>query len=378
MEDAEDVASAIVTNTGESKEVFWENTARLLLTASILHVKSVNPHAPFSALIDMLTTNKLADLQGMLTQSPSLQARAVATSFIQSLSLNERLGGSILVEIASRLFSMTNPAIRAITSDNEIDFDQFVRQPTALFLSVPASQAKRLKWFSATLIMQLMKHLTRQAEASAHKRLFRPTALYLDEFGNQVIPHFPEYISLVRSTGIALLMAIQSHDQLTEAYGETGKNTILANATTHVVFPGCGLPETTYYWERLGETTMSVASESYESPQTTIFPRTTRTYSQAQRRLMTSDEIRRLPSRHLLVVSDNMAPLVVINHAYFEIPQMKQRAGLPYTLPYRVLSSAQIASLPSASQAQQSGQPLQAPQPSPGTQQTGPDQFFQM
>jgi type IV secretion system protein VirD4 len=373
MEDAEDLASAIVANTGESKEAFWENTARLLLTASILHVKAIDQAAPFSALVEMLTMNKIVDLQTMLTQSPSLQARAIATSFIQSLSLNERLGGSILIEIASRLFSMTNPAISAITSENEIDFDQFIAHPTAIFLAIPASQAKRLKWFSATLIMQLMKHLTRKAEETAHKRLVRPAALYLDEFGNQVIPHFPEYISLVRSAGIALLMAIQSHDQLTKAYGETGKSTILANATTHVVFPGCGLPEAMYYSERLGETTMLVESYNFASPQTTLFPRTTKTYSQAQRRLMTSDEIRRLPPRHLLVVSDNLAPFIVLNRAYFEMPQMKQRAGLPYHLPYR----KPIASLPPAPQAQQPGPSLQTPPPSPGTQQPGPAQFFQ-
>jgi type IV secretion system protein VirD4 len=371
MEDAEDLASAIVANTGESKEAFWENTARLLLTASILHVKSVNPHVPFSTLIEMLTTNKLTDLQEMLTQSASLQARAVATSFIQSLSMNERLGGSIMVEVASRLFSMTNPAISAMTSDNEIDFDQFINTPTAIFLSVPASQATRLKWFGACFIMQLMKHLTRKAEETAHKRLLRPCALYLDEFGNSVIPHFPQYISLVRSAGIALLMAIQSHDQLVKGYQEEGKNTILANATTHVVFPGCGLPETTYYSERLGETTVTVASKSHESPQAIIFPRTTVTYSEAQRRLMTSDEIRRLSPRHLLIVSDNIAPLIVLNRAYFEIPQMKQRAGLPYNLPYRT----PMASLPPAPQVQ-TGPRVQKPQTPSGAQQTDSDQFF--
>jgi type IV secretion system protein VirD4 len=334
MEDAEDLAAALVMNTGESQEPFWNNASRLLLTAAILHIKAINPQAPFRDLVQMLTTSTVTDLQQTLLQSPSSLTRAAAASFVQSLSLNERLAGSIMVELATRLYSMHNPAIVEVTSTDEIDFDQFVDQPTALFLSIPASQARRLKWLSATFMMQLMKHLTRRAEAITSKRLPRPAVLYLDEFGNQTIPHFPAYISLVRSAGIALIMAIQSHDQLVEAYGQSGKQTILANATTHIVFPGCSLPETTYYSERLGETTVPIISQSFQQPK--LLPQITTTYGVTQRRLMTSDEIRRLPTRHLLVISDNLAPLIVLNYAFFDIPQMKQRAGFPYQLPYRV------------------------------------------
>jgi len=331
MEDAEDLAAVLVANTGESKEPFWNNAAKLILTASILHIKAINPHAPFFELVQMLTTLKVSDLQQTLLTSPSPVARAAASSFVQSLSMNERLAGSIMVELATRLYSMNNPALVAMTNDNEIDFDQFIEQPTALFLSIPASQAKRLKWFSSTFIMQLMKHLTKKAEATHTKRLARPAALFLDEFGNQVIPHFPEYISLVRSAGIALLMAIQSHDQLVTAYEEEGRNTILANATTHVVFPGCGLPETTYYSERTGEMTVDVVAKSSSGG-----IGMTVTHSQARRQLMTSDEIRRMPQRCLLLIMDNIAPLTVQNIPFFEMKGLQSRAALPYNLPYRV------------------------------------------
>jgi type IV secretion system protein VirD4 len=368
MEDAEDLASALVMNTGESQEPFWNNASRLLLTASILHLKTINPQAPFSSLVQMLTTSTVTDLQQMLLKSSSPLARAAASSFVQSLSLNERLAGSIMVELATRLYSMNNPAIVDITSTDEIDFDQFIDKPTAIFLSIPASQARRLKWLSATFMMQLMKHLTRRAEDTANKRLPRTAALYLDEFGNQTIPHFPAYISLVRSAGIALIMAVQSHDQLTEAYGQNGKNTILANATTHVVFPGCSLPETTYYSERLGETTVPTISQSYQYVE--LLPTKTTTYGQTQRRLLNSDEIRRLPTRHLLVISDNLAPLIVFNYAFFDIPLMRQRAGLPYNLPYRTPPTV----LPN--RVSPSPQAPQAPQGPQRPQQTGPNQLF--
>src|SRR5579875_396397 len=359
MEDAEDVAACLVANTGESREPFWNNAARLLLTASILHLKAIDPSAAWSSLVKMLTTSTITDLQQQLLQSPSHLARAAATAFVNSLSLNERLAGSILVELATRLYSMNNPALVEVTNDDEIDFDCFITTPTAIFLSIPACQAMRLKWFTATFMMQLMKHLTRRAEETPDKRLPRSTVLYLDEFGNQIIPHFPAYISLVRSAGIALILAIQSHDQLTEAYGEAGKNTILANATTHIVFPGCGLPETMYYSQRLGERTVEVISKSRQ--ENSLWATTT--YAQAQRRLMTSDEIRRLPTRHLLVVSENLAPLIMRNFAFFEVPTIQQRAGLPYQLPAHTPPVASTTPLQTAPQVQPVSQKSPGPQP---------------
>lgn len=335
MEDAEDLAAAIVMNTGESKEPFWNNASRLLLTACILHIKAADPHAPFSRFVQMVTATKLDDLKTLLMNSPSPLAQSAATSFLQSLALNDRLSGSIMVELATRLYSMNDPAITSITTANDIDFDAFINRPTAIFLAIPASQSKRLKWFSACFIMQLMKHLTKKAEEAPTRRLARPAALYLDEFGNQNIPHFPEHVSLVRSAGIALIMAIQSHGQLVGAYEEEGKSTILANATTHVVFPGCGLPETSYYAERSGEMTIATMTKSSSGGMGL-----TVSHGQARRQLMTSDEIRRMPERSLLVITDNVAPLIVRNFPYFEMPQLKARASMPYQLPHRRATQA--------------------------------------
>src|SRR5579859_7045889 len=79
------------------------------------------------------------------------------------------------------------------------------------------------------------------------------------------LPHFAEHISLVRSAGIAFLMAVQDFGQLARVYGEDDKETLLSNATTHIVFPGCGLMETRYYSERLGETTVVTTSRRESS-----------------------------------------------------------------------------------------------------------------
>jgi type IV secretion system protein VirD4 len=348
MDDAEDLAAAIVHNTGESNEQFWNNAAQLLITAAILHIKAATPNAPFSAFVQFLCGSSLQDVKTTLLASPSMQARAVATSFINALGLNERLSGSIMVELATRLFSMTNTNISDFTADDDIDFSEFIARPTAVFLSIPASDAKRLRWLSSCLIMQLMKFLTKQAE-SMGGRLQRPAALYLDEFGNSYIPHYPEYISLVRSAGIALLMTIQGFGQLEQTYGAEGKETILANATTHIIFSGMGMTECNYYSERLGESTVQVHSSSVTGITQTA------TQSHAQRRLMYPDELRRMQDGQLIVLSENVSPVQVHNVPYFLQDYL---VGMirPYTLPIRPVQ------IPPAF--------VPAPQPQP------PQQFF--
>jgi type IV secretion system protein VirD4 len=331
MKDAQQLAACLVKNTGESKEAFWNNVAELLLTASILHVKERDTNAPFSTLVQLLLSTPLDELKQHLLTSPSLLARSVSTSLLNNLARNERLAGSIMIELASRLYHMAEPNITEVTSSDDIDFDAFVATPTAVFISVHPSEAEEIKWFTSAFTMQLMKHLSKTAEQTAKRRLPRPVALYLDEFGNHYIPHFPDYISLVRSVGISIIMAVQSLSQLQARYGEEAKDTILANATTHIVFPGCGLPECMYYSERLGDTTVETTSKSTQGMYLTV------SHSNTRRRLMTPDEIRRMPERTVLVVISNHAPLKVRNHAYFTNEVLLKRSTLPYNLPYHAI-----------------------------------------
>ena len=351
MEDAEDLAESFVSNTGESQESFWNNSAKLLLTATILHLVETERNPPLSRLADILCEASIPQVKALLITSPSVLARSIATSFINSLSLNERLTGSIMVEMATRLFPLKNPDVQRVTSANDIDFDRMVDTPTALFLSIPVSDTRRLKWLSSALVMQMMKRLVLRAEQSPGGRLPRGIAFYLDEFCNAGrIPHFTEYISLVRSMGLAFIIAIQDFGQLKREYNEDDKNTILANSTTHIVFPGCGLEETRYYSERIGETTVLTSSNSQSVVGLLgLLPTKTYTQGEAQRRLMTADELRTLEPGYLLVLADTIPALLAWNRPYYADPELLARANLPYSLPVHVvpMSSSPVNS-PSA------------------------------
>src|SRR2546430_15577459 len=197
-----------------------------------------------------------------------------------------------------------------------------IEKPMAIFLCIPASNSQRLNCLSAAFFIQLMAYLTKQAEHAPDGQLPRPMAFYLDEFANiGVIPHFLQHISLVRSAGIAFLLATQNFGQLRTTYGHEGLETILANTTTHVVFSGCGQVETDYYSRRIGQTTVPSVSLSHQNA-LDLDPKATQ--SNASRPLIYPDQLRTMKGDQLVVLSENLPPARVKAKPYFKQPHLKK------------------------------------------------------
>ena len=84
-----------------------------------------------------------------------------------------------------------------------------------------------------------------------------------DEFANLgYITNISGYISTARSSRIALLIVLQSFNQIDEKYGQEIRKIMLSNTTTHLLLPGAGLEETEYYSQRIGNTTIPKETRS--------------------------------------------------------------------------------------------------------------------
>jgi len=294
-----------------------------------------------------------------------------------------------MVEIATRFFRFQNPSVREVTSSNDLNFARLVDEPTALFLSIPEDEAERLEPLSACFIMQMMSSLVRRATHSPGKRLPHDFVFYLDEFCNAgLIPKFTKYISTVRSRGIAFILAVQDFGQLRDKYGENGRETILANCMTQIVFPACGLQETRYYSEKLGKTTVQTFGQS-ERGGVDWLSTSGRTYTQGEthRDLMTADELRTMPDGMLLVFISKYHPMLVHNTPYYEDAELLAEANTPFAPPVSRVTVTPVPSplpplvmgLPTPASAQPTQTPSQAEQrdkkTSPRTSQEN-QQFF--
>jgi type IV secretion system protein VirD4 len=325
VEDAQDFAETWVANTGSGgKDAnYWENNARLLISATVLHLLATEKAPPFSRLADLITNQSFDDIREMFNKTRSRDARYIARQFVESMQKNERLIGSIMTEIGNRFQFLASPNARAVTAVNNIDFDEMIQTPTAFFLSIPRAEVRRYR--------PLLSVLTEQMFKAWEKHGTNGMACYLDEFTNLgYLPGFGDFIATARSLKVGLFMAIQNFSQLVERYGKNDAETIKANAVTHLLLPGAGLEETRYYSERMGDATVPTYTVNRRG--SGMAQELTFTEGETRRRLMTPDELRTMPGDQMLLLDARSAPILLKTTKYFEDKRLVQRANLPYNL----------------------------------------------
>lgn len=343
LDDARDFAMSWIQNTGVSKEPFWDRAAELLITATILHLRTCEPDAPFSRLAKIFGGMSFEQIQALLKNSKNETAKEMATSFLSNMEKNEKLIGSVLTDIANRFFMLFSPEIQAATAENDIDFNAMADQPVALYLSIPFDDAERLRPLSATFIMQMMRTWIRRADREPSGQLPRPIGCYLDELANAGrIPHFESYISTLRSKRVGLLMAIQAFSQLDEVYGPAGKETIISNSRTKLLLPGAGLEECEYFSKLTGQTTTIAKSQSKNMRGMIFADSESFNKSETARPLMTPDEVRTMAEGAILMVSGRLPAVLVQSSPYFKSPELVARAALVFTLPERSIEDSAL------------------------------------
>jgi type IV secretion system protein VirD4 len=326
FEDAVDFARCWVHNTGESQEAFWKNVCEQLIAGATLHLRAAEPDAPLARLAELLGECTLPELRDLFRYSPSKEARKVAAPALNRMASNERLVGSVLTELSSRLFLLQGTGIQHVTAHNEIDFARMRQQATALFFCVPDGEMQRLRPLVSCFLLQMFATWIRQAIRSPQDALLRPMVCYLDEFGTVgSVPRMADLIATLRSRRVALVLACQGFAQLEERYGKAGAETILANASTHLVLPGVGQREAEFYSRRIGKTTITTWSSSRRGRWDVSSHR-----GEAARWLIEPNEIRAMPERQILVLADIAAPLLVRVKPYYRINRLARRANLPF------------------------------------------------
>jgi type IV secretion system protein VirD4 len=328
--DANMFADCWVKNTGESDDPFWTNCARYLICSIVLHLRATEPDAPLSRLADFIASKSFEEIKDLLTESPSAEAKRKAANFLANMAHNERLIGSIMTDIGNRFQLFDSDNVRAVTSINEIDFNAMVDRPTALYLSIPRSEVPIYRPLMACFTMQMFRAWEQRAASSPNGSLPRGIACYMDEFANiGHIPGYAHFISTARYLRVSLLMVLQNFSQLDAAYGADDAETIRANANTHLLLPGAGLRECQYYSERIGNTTVPTWTRS-KKPGAWTGLADTWTQSEAQRRLLTPEEIRTMPPRSVLLLRSTLPPMMLTATPYYEDRKLSQLANIPY------------------------------------------------
>jgi type IV secretion system protein VirD4 len=336
--EALNLAECWIANTGKSQsEPFWDNAARLLISAIILHLNAVYQTGGGATLTDLagfLSSQSSKEIIEALRTSPSIKARNTTYGFLKSMELNERLLGSVFTEVAQRFQLLFDEAIQATTSRQEIDFAELADparpRPVALYLALDPSKATILRPLTACFFMQLFAALLQIAYASPKMVLGRPVMMYLDEFGNMgAIPDMARLMTTMRSARIGCMVAVQDLAQIGANYGRDGKQIIITGCGTKIALAMTSADDAEWFSKQCGTRTVltHTAGESRRRGQV-LAGHGNRGLSESGRALFTADEITRMQEREMVVLSGNIHPLKVQQQRYYEQRRLR-RLGTP-------------------------------------------------
>ena len=315
---AELCARAIVeAGAVERQEPPWPDLETAFLSALFSHAATLSVPTPLAAY-DLFTRLEPQKLLDAFARSSSAIAREQANIFQQT---NERMRGSIVPVIASKLQCLRDPRIARFTSASLAppDFGRLRALPEALYWCVQEQDMVRLRPLSSLFYTLLLEQLAAEGPTE-EARL--PVNVFLDEFANiGVIPHFETTISLARGRGVRLWLGIQSLSQLEARYGKPAAQTILTNCATKMALSGLDVETAQYFSRSLGEKTQTAPRRSWQKKRWSLFAGgMSDSVQEHSRWLLTPDEVRRLGTEEMLVITGNRRPLRIEKTVYDAAP----------------------------------------------------------
>jgi len=343
--DAQVFAQTWIANTGQSSsEPFWDSAAKYLITAIVLHLNTTmegrdggDGGATLTHVRKFLMLGS-AKIMGALTDSPNADVKEAMDGFAADLARNEKLQGSIFVELPLRFQLMADPCVQATTGANDIDFAAMASldaEPIALYLVLDRRMSQELKPLTACFFTQMFNAVIEIADRSPGGVLPRAILGYLDEFGNLgQIYNFPTWMTTVRSAGMGFILAVQSLSQLKKLYEDAGMKIILEACNVKIALAKTTDDDAKWFSDQTGTATALAANAGASRKRGAVLvDHGNQGYSETSRPLLTPGEVTRLATNTLLLLSGNRPPAVVTQVRWYSkrlglFPTRLRRLGL--------------------------------------------------
>lgn len=333
---AQVLTNVIIGNTSSGKgDHFWDNGEGNLLKALILLVDQDRTRSPamknLGAVYQLLTQNSERQLTAMFGKLPlDHPARAPFNLFAQS---SDTVRSGIVLGLGTRLQVLQNQAVRRITSRSDIDLTAPAKRKCAYYI-ILSDQDATMAFLSSLFFSFMFIRLTRYADSRPNGRCDVPVNLILDEFNNigriggaEDGSDFARSLSVVRSRDIRVMLAVQSLGQLQNRYPKNLWAEIIGNCDIQLMLGCTDDVSAEYFSARSGD--ISVTVESTMTVRQTLaiaqlIPQYRHTEGQGRRRLLTPDEVLRLPNEELLCVIRGCNMLRLTKFDFTKHPMSKQ------------------------------------------------------
>ena len=322
--DVDTLAHILVTGAkkegGGGDDPFWDETAKMLISATIYYVLSCLPLEEQN-IGSCLNIIRQGGADGSIFEKlfiddlkPEHPGRVQYESFKTAA---DKTMQSIVISSISKMRVFDMPAIQKITSSNSIIFSDIAKKKTAVYVITSAAEST-YDFVSTMFFSQMFSILYKQADDYGSSL---PNQVYflLDEFANiGQIPDFEKKLSTTRSLGISISIIVQSLDQLEKLYKESYEN-ILGNCDTQLLLGTNSQKTAEYFSKSLGQTTITVESKSISKDKNEDKKQGVNISKSKQARdLMTVDEIRRMDNNKEILMVRGLKPIMANKFWYYK------------------------------------------------------------
>lgn len=337
-------ADVIIQNTGSGKgDHFWDNAEMNLLKALVLYVDQGFPveSKNMGQVYKLLTMRSEKELNSLFDLLPvSHPAKAPYCIYKQS---SDTVRSGVIIGLGSRLQVFQNKLIRQITSYDEIDLTLPGKQKCAYFC-ITSDQDSTFDFLSSLFMTFVFIKLVRYADKYGKDgKLPVPVHILADELANTgAILELNKKISVIRSRNLSISCIFQNLPQMQNRYPFNQWQEIIGNCDTQL-FLGCtDEVSAEFISTRTGDVTVGVSSEAKQLNSWRVSdytPEYRQTRSIGKRKLLTPDEILRLPLDTALIILRGQKVLKVKKYDYTlhpDAPKLVSRKASEHIPEWRV------------------------------------------
>ena len=235
------LASMITYEKQQSKDPFWNNSAKNLLEGLIGFF--LEEYKDGKIKRNQITMTSIRKFQNSTMEEKNsrkfksyIEEKPYGTkskdSLIPILSSSENTYKSITSVFSEKMAIFDDVNVANVTSKSDFDFDILGKEKSALFVIVPDED--KIYYTLVTIILGLLyKELVSLANSTENKKVPVEIDWICDEFSNcppLIEPSIESIISVARSRGLRYHLFIQSLSQLDNVYGKEVAQIILDNS----------------------------------------------------------------------------------------------------------------------------------------------------
>ncbi|MEM9801712.1 MAG: type IV secretory system conjugative DNA transfer family protein [Planctomycetota bacterium] len=298
---AHQLCHATERGPGSNDSVFWINNSIDLLAGFVLALKR-----KFGEQASIADALRLCDLpvNELAAFAREFEDLDVLKRFATYLGTGSHNAETIVADLRMRLVLWRDEAVAAVTSADEVDFEELCRRPSALVLQIPEEEVEELRPVTNAWLDQLLATALATARSSPRLELPVQMSIFLEEFASSIgrIPKFERRLNTVRQPGVSLTASVQSIWQIDDEYGSAFRS-VMAGFSTKLVFSGCLNEDAAWFSRQAGERTVLETTRTIEedaSGDPLSRPKRIRSERPVVRPLLAPSEIQFAPRNQML------------------------------------------------------------------------------